>query len=308
MTAFGALKLWHILRRPNVGIQNLVLKSGGRVRGSGWVFTAFAILWLSFTAHSAFVQWHRARGLQYLSMTESSRVDLTSGEFLRKQYSPRHYHAAREALRHLSLAEGWGIVDLVDINLGLSWADVLQSDLDAAEAHARRAVTLAPDQQPLTLQNLVYVLVAEHRIPTAIETMRRKFEVEEPSAADHFQLGWLLSEAGRLEDAAGEYETLVAMAPESAEARNGLGGILRRLGRYTEALEQLQAALQISPGDAETHVELGMTHLGMGARVDALRSLKQAVDLEPEIPDSAARKLIDRLEGSGTEAPPLPPK
>ena len=298
LTAFVSLKLWHLIRGSNVQIQNLVLKSAGKVQRRGWVFAASALLWLAFTSHSAFVQWHRVWGRYYLDRTEATRNDILSGAFLQKQYSPWNDHAAAEAFRHLSLADRWGIVDVMEINLGLSWADLLRSDFEAAEAQARRAVAIAPDQSRMTIQNLYEVLLAGRRIPEAIETMRRKLDLGKPSAADRFQLGELLAEDGRLQEAAGEFRACVAMAPDSAEVRYRLGGLLRRLGRHDEALEQLRASLQISPGDALTHVEIGLTHLAMGADDEALRSLKRAVELDPGNPVSSVplQRMIERLE------------
>jgi len=307
LTAFAALKSWHLVRNSNVRIQKLVLKSAGKVQGHGWLFAALALLWLSFAAHSGFVQWHRAWGLYYLDKTETTRADVLSGDFLKKQYSPRHYHAVAEAFRHLSLADSCGIMDVMQIELGLSWANMLRSDLGAAETHSRRAVALAPDQSRMMMQNLFEILLAARRIPEAIETMQRKFELGAPSAADRFQLAGLLSQADRPEEAVREYRAYIAMMPGSAEAHYNLGDLLRRLGRNGEAVEHLRAARQISPRDAVTHVELGLTYLAMGENDEALQSFKRAVELEPEIPDYPfhMRHLIEQLEKSVGKAAPL---
>src|SRR6185436_1201068 len=58
ITAFVALKLWQLARRSAVRVQNLDLKAGGRILRPGWVFGVATVLWLAFTAHSAFAQWH----------------------------------------------------------------------------------------------------------------------------------------------------------------------------------------------------------------------------------------------------------
>src|SRR6185369_3565399 len=44
LTAFASLKLWHMVRRSNVRIQNVVLKSTGKVQGSGWLFVVLALV------------------------------------------------------------------------------------------------------------------------------------------------------------------------------------------------------------------------------------------------------------------------
>lgn len=302
LTAFVSLELWHLVRKSNVRIQNVVLKSTGKMQGRGWVFVALALVWLGFTAHSAFVQWHRAWGLYDLNRTEATRPDVLNGVFLRQRYSSKHYRAAAEALRHLSLADSWGIVDVMEIKLGLSWAYMLQNQHGAAVAQARKAVALSPDPR-LAMQNLFEIFLASHRIPEAIETMQRKLDLGKPLAVDRFQLAGLLAGSGRLEEAVHEYRECISMVPDSVEAHYNLGDVLRRLGRYDEAIENLHAASRISPGDAVTHVQIGLTYLAQGSNEEALRSLERALELEPGMPESPVpvRQLIEQLERSGKQ-------
>ncbi len=307
LTAFASLELWHLVRRSNVRMQNLVLESAGTVRRSGWLFVAIALLWLTFTAHSGFVQWHRTRGLHWLNRTETSREDVLSRAFLQKEYSPRHYRAVEQAFRHLSLADRWGFASVMDVKLALSWADMLRSDLDAAAEDARRAVDLAPGKERMTLQNLFEVLLAGGRISEDIETMRRKIDLGQPTPQDHVQLALLFETADRLEEAAVEYRACVSAAPGSASAHRALGDVLRRLRQYDEARDHLRAARELSPGDARTHVQLGLTELAMGANGEALQSFKRALELQPELSEFPVpvRRLMGQLErGSNDKAPP----
>jgi polyferredoxin len=243
ITGFLTLKLWQLFRQPGVRVQNLELKTAGRVSRSGRVFAVLSVVWLAFTAHSAFAQWHRAWGRHYLNQTEISRADGLSGAYRAKTYSSRHERAAAQAYRHFSLADRWGLVGVVEVKLGLAWFDVLRGDLDKASHHAQEALALSPDQPDLK-QNLIDIERAAN-----------------PSAADRFALGEQLAAAGKLEDAAREFEACVAAAPDSAPARFNLGAVLRRLGRNAEAIEQLEIAKRLMPDDPDVDVELGLARM-----------------------------------------------
>lgn len=287
ITAFLALKLLHLFRRPSVRANHLELKSAGRMRRPGWIFATLTVLWLLFTSHSAFAQWHRAWGRHYLDRTEASRADVLSGAFHHKQYSSTHAQAASEAFHHFSLADRWGLRGVVDVKLGLAWCRLLQSDYRGAAQKAGEALALAPEEPELR-KNLVDIQRAE----AAAEV------VESPGAEVRFQRGMQLAEAGRLEEAAEEFAASVETAPESVPARFNLGGVLRRLGRDEAAIEQLEIARRLAPADADVCVELGLAYRAAGENAKAIEALRRAIELNPGSPESQMHLpgLIRELE------------
>jgi tetratricopeptide (TPR) repeat protein/ferredoxin len=280
ITAFLALKLWHLARRREARVQNLELKAAGRLTRGGVLFASLTVLWLAFTSHSAFAQWHRAWGRHYLNQTEVSREEGLSGAFRNRPDSARHDHAAAEAFRHFALADRWGLAGVVEVKLGLAWCYVLRGDLDQAKREAKEAIDLAPDRLALR-QNL---LDLEHAAA--------------PSAEEPFRLGGTLAEAGRLEEAIREYEAAVAIAPDSAPLRYNLGGALRRLGRNEAAIRELETARELAPEDFDVQVELGLAYMASGASEKAIAALRRAIDLQPDSPESRSRlpELIRQLE------------
>jgi polyferredoxin/tetratricopeptide (TPR) repeat protein len=285
ITAFLALKLWHLVRRREVRVQNLELKSTGRLRRSGLLFASLTVLWLAFTSHSAFAQWHRMWGRHYLNETEVSRADGLSGAFRAKRYSARHDHAAAEAFRHFSLADRWGLAGVVEVKLGLAWCYVLRGEVERAERAGEEAIALAPDQ-PALRQNL--------------KDLQR---AAKPSAEDHFTLAGTLAESGKLEEAVSEYRAAVALAPDSVPLRYNLGGVLRRLGRNDAAIEQLEAARELTPDDFDVHVELGLAYMAAGANEKAIAALRRAVALNPDSPESRSHLPILILQMERAEGP-----
>lgn len=297
ITAFVALMLVKVVREPHVRLQNLVLKSSGRVQVRGLLFAGVAALWLLFAAHSAFVQWHRARGAYYLEQTESTRADVLNGAFRERSYSPRHTNAVAAALQHFTMADRWGLVGVTEIKLGLAWCHLLEDDLPAAEANVRSAVAIRPDDAALQ-QNLLEILLAGGNRPAAIELLKKRVSSPTAPVADRFQLAGLLAESERLEEAAVEYAACVEAAPDSAPTRYNFGGLLRRLGRNVEAIEQLEVARQINPQDADTCVELGLAYMATGKRDGAIEAFQRAIALAPDSPESRLHLpgLIQQLQ------------
>ncbi|HKQ63258.1 MAG TPA: tetratricopeptide repeat protein [Candidatus Polarisedimenticolaceae bacterium] len=297
ISGFLALKLWQLWRQPTVRLQNLNLKLGGRLGASGKAFAAVAGIWLLFAAHSGFVQWHRAWGGFWLQRTEATRADVLSGAFRQRAYSPRHAAAAQRTLHHFALAERFGLVDVLEVKLGLAWAHLLRGEDDPAIALVRQAIALAPaSAEPQ--RNLIELLVARGRLDEAAEALERKLAATGPSAEDEFALGGLLVELGRPEPAIEHFRKSLALVPGSAPAHYNLGGLLRRLGRNREAVVELLRATELAPTDADAQIELGLALAADGDAPQAIAALRRAIALAPDSPESRQHLpgLIERLE------------
>jgi polyferredoxin/tetratricopeptide (TPR) repeat protein len=300
ITAFVALKLYQLVKDPNVRLQNLSLKLGGRVRRAGWVFAVAAVAWVAFGGHSAFAQWHRAWGGYWLDRTEVSREDALSGAFRGRAYSEDHRDATRLAHRHFTLADRWGLKDTVEVKLGLAWTHLLREEPEAAEREIRAALALDPGD-PIKHENLVSFLLARGYTANAAEALERKIEqVDEPTPEDHFRLAGILLAQGNAEPALEHYRESVRLAPDAAEARYNLGGLLRRMDLPREAIEHLEAARRLAPADRDTEVELGLAYAAAGAPQAAVEAFERAIELDPQNPESVYHlpKLIAELEAA----------
>lgn len=305
ITAFAALKLWQLVGSRTVRLQNLTLKLDGSWRGAGRLFAGLALAWFVFTAHSGFVQWHRFRGRQLLERTEATRAEVLSGVSARRSYSERHRQAAGGSFAHFATADRWGLVDVVEVKLGLAWGHLLEGNEAAGEDALRQAIALAPGRSRLH-QDLLELLVARGRFDDAVLALRAKTGHGPAEAADFFSLGTLLVQVQRYDEALEAFRECLRLAPDSAEARYNLGGLLRRLGRPGEAIEQLSLAREASPDDPETHVELGLALMASGRETEALDALRRAVELAPQSAEARLhlRSLIEELERRGAPEQP----
>jgi tetratricopeptide (TPR) repeat protein len=119
---------------------------------------------------------------------------------------------------------------------------------------------------------------AEEALPHYEEALRLK-----PDYADvHFDEGNALSKLGRLPEAIRHYEEALRLEPNFADAHNGLGVALGLEGRLPEAIGQLEQAVRIDPAQPEARRNLGDVLRMAGRLPEALAQYGEAVRLAPD--------------------------
>jgi protein O-GlcNAc transferase len=101
-----------------------------------------------------------------------------------------------------------------------------------------------------------------------------------------------LHQAGRLEEAAGMYESILREAPAQFDAAHLLGVVAMQQGRLEDAQHQIQNALKIKPSDQPALINLTVVYLRSGQ-----------LELAAECGEEAARLLppsIDAMINYGT--------
>lgn len=80
----------------------------------------------------------------------------------------------------------------------------------------------------------------------------------------HNNLGVVLRNQGRVDEALAHFSVAVRMKPDFAEAHHNLGATLAMLGRMDEAIASLSEALRLKPDFAEAHGDLGFASRAAG--------------------------------------------
>ena len=101
---------------------------------------------------------------------------------------------------------------------------------------------------PIMLSNLGVVLAEQRRFDEAIDCQRRALEIKPDYGRAHNNLGITLQLTGRLDEAIQHYRWAVEINPDSAAAHNNLATALRAAGRSSEAVEHYRRAVEIDPG------------------------------------------------------------
>ncbi len=303
ITAFVALKLWHLVRRPTVRVQNLVLKLQGRWRKQGVVFSLLGGIWLGFTAQSGFVQWHRKWGAYYRDQTQVGLPEVLSGAWRTRTLPESHHAAQAQSTWHFEIADRFGLFPVVEVKLGRAWAELLSNDWASAITYVHEAIAVAPDHRGLH-EHLVQLLAASGSAAEAAEVLAAMpgFGSGASARADRCRLGALRADGGQLKEAVDSYRLCVADGQGSAQDHYNLGGILRRLDRVNEAIPELQIAARIEPSDPDVRVELGLALVAAERREEGVTELKRAASLAPDRTETRIHllPLIAELERGGS--------
>jgi tetratricopeptide (TPR) repeat protein len=97
------------------------------------------------------------------------------------------------------------------------------------------------------------------------------------------QSGISLAQAGKLEDAAAEFNTLLAGNNRDTDALNNLAIVYRRQGKSQDALGALLDAIDIDPTRAEFQYNLGKVYKQLGNFKSAAMACAKAVESEPSL-------------------------
>jgi tetratricopeptide (TPR) repeat protein len=133
----------------------------------------------------------------------------------------------------------------------------------------------------LAHSNLGLVLAEQGRDDEAIKHFNAALRLEPESPVAHLNLGSALERQGRLQGAMQQYAEAIRIVPTYARAHTSMGVLLAKQGRYDEALEQHKEALRLEPGYAEAHSNLANVLASQGKFEEAEQHYTEALRLNP---------------------------
>jgi TolB-like protein/Tfp pilus assembly protein PilF len=178
---------------------------------------------------------------------------------------PKALVAARKALElDPELAEARAVL-----------ANALQKDWHWAEAEAeyRRAIELSPSNAAAH-SGLADWLLCQGRTEEALASARRAQELD-PRAFNGTQVGWILFQAHRYDEAIRELRTTLTVEPKNPMALWFLGFVLIGAERFDEAITPLESAASLSDRSSAVLGVLVHAYAGAGRRTEALRLLDE---------------------------------
>jgi tetratricopeptide (TPR) repeat protein len=93
----------------------------------------------------------------------------------------------------------------------------------------------------------------------------------------HNDFAILLEDLGRYEEAEKEYREAIRINPNVAQIYTNFGAFLQRLKRYEEAEKELKEAIRINPNFAGAHANLGTLYLTLERHNEAEKEYKEAI-------------------------------
>ncbi len=152
-------------------------------------------------------------------------------------------------------------------------------DHSGAERAFRRGLELAPDDAELR-NALGWTLFQDGRPGEAVTEYERALAVNPRHVKSHNNLALALVELGRLDVAAGHFQTSLEIEPK-AEIHSDLGFVLARLGKREAALAEYEKALTLDPQCASAHFNLAVTLVQAGKFAEAESHYRQALPGRP---------------------------
>jgi tetratricopeptide (TPR) repeat protein len=100
-----------------------------------------------------------------------------------------------------------------------------------------------------------------------------------------------LHQAGDLDGAIRAYRELLALQPDSLQARSNLGAVLARAGRYDEAITEYNTGLRGNPDNPALLLNLGLAYYKTGRHAEAAERFERALALAPQFQQQATLLL-----------------
>jgi tetratricopeptide (TPR) repeat protein len=143
--------------------------------------------------------------------------------------------------------------------------------------------------------NLGLALGQAGRIQEAIGEFEQALRIRPDYVQARANLGIVLAQAGRIQEAIGEFEQALRIRPDYAQAHVNMGIVLEQTGKVQEAIGHYEQALRIEPDSAEVRYNLGMALSRLGKRQEAMEQWEQALRIKPDFAE--ARNALARLQG-----------
>ena len=147
---------------------------------------------------------------------------------------------------------------------------------------ARPAVPADTDlEQVFHHNNLGVAHLERHHYQEAAKEFEKVVAALPGWAEGHVNRGVALlslhDDAGALQ----EYRQALAMAPAHPYAHYGLGLVYKQEGKSAEAMEQFRKVLEVDPGDPDTYYNLGLLEAREGKHAEAVAALRKALAVQP---------------------------
>ncbi len=127
---------------------------------------------------------------------------------------------------------------------------------EEARAHLEHAARLEPAYAASSFAKLGEYHAAHGDLAGALELLERARGIDPLDSTVAYDLGLVLRQLGRLDEAEAAYREALKLEPRHADARNNLGFLLANTGRPEEARQEYERALALDPDFVRARVNL----------------------------------------------------
>ena len=135
--------------------------------------------------------------------------------------------------------------------------------------------------------NLGLMLSRAGRTPEAIAQWRATLALDPSYAAAHNNLANALASSSQVADSVPHYEAALRRQPDASVVRANFGAVLHTLGRHADAAAQLHLAIKQSPANGSAYNNLGLVlEAQQRPFTEILSAYETALRLEPTLSDA----------------------
>jgi protein O-GlcNAc transferase len=169
-----------------------------------------------------------------------------------------------------------------DVEAAYNRAVALQQQGRAPEAESAYRDILRQSPNRLVYVNLGALLQEQGRLDEALAAFDAALALDRDYAEAQFNRGVVLQQQGRLDAAIAAYQQAVRLRPDYIEAATNAGIALQELGRLDEAAGAFEHAAKLRPDVAEPHNNRGIALLARGQPAEAVAAFQRALALKPD--------------------------
>ncbi len=133
--------------------------------------------------------------------------------------------------------------------------------------------------------NLGWILAEQQKYDDAGVHLRRSLEINPDNAQARANLGQLLTMQGNFGDAENQFAAALKLKPQDADIRKSYATALAENGRKDEAIKQLRAFLE-TRADADAQLQLASLLFETGQAREAVGQYRQALAGKPDVPEA----------------------
>jgi Tfp pilus assembly protein PilF len=130
--------------------------------------------------------------------------------------------------------------------------------------------------------NLGVVLKEQGRTEEAIKHYLQALRSNPDYAPAHYNLGVAYAKSGKYKKAIETYKKAIRIKPDYADAHYNLGVAYAGSGKHKKAIEIFLQVLRIDPDNAQAHSNLGAAYVGSGKYKEAIEVFLQALRIDPD--------------------------
>ncbi|GAX61076.1 hypothetical protein SCALIN_C17_0110 [Candidatus Scalindua japonica] len=120
----------------------------------------------------------------------------------------------------------------------------------------------------------------------AVNEYETVLKLDSNNAEAHNNLGVIYREQNELDKAMEHYQFVVSLNPGMEEARNNLGVIYYLRGNYREAAEEYRKALELNPNNLKSLINMGLVYKTQGLTKKAIEVLEDVVAEDSFLPEA----------------------